>query len=175
MDSSEALVANHGADVWRTIGRLLGGGADSANGADAADCFQDTFVAYIEISRREKIASPVALLKRIATTRSLDLIRRKTRARQRMASLPDDLPSLGGQPDENLVADELAEFLRQEILKLDEAHEVVFCLTQLEGMPNQEAGRVLGISANQVAVRLHRARTQLQRRILESEAKPVRR
>ena len=43
------IIEKHGESVWKTSYRLLG------NHQDAADCFQETFMAALEISTRQKI------------------------------------------------------------------------------------------------------------------------
>ena len=44
-----AIVGEHGPLVWRTAYRLLGGHAD------AADCFQETFVSAMDVAGREDV------------------------------------------------------------------------------------------------------------------------
>ena len=46
-----AIVRRHGPTVWRTAYRLLN------DHADAADCFQETFLSALEMSRRQKVPS----------------------------------------------------------------------------------------------------------------------
>ena len=60
------IIEEHGRVVWKIAYRLLG------NEADAADCFQDAFLAAVKMSRREKIRNVPALMVRLATTRAID-------------------------------------------------------------------------------------------------------
>ena len=62
-----------GAAVWRTAYRLLG------NRADADECFQEAFLAALEVSRREPVRDWGALLRRLAAARALDRLRRRYR------------------------------------------------------------------------------------------------
>jgi outer membrane lipoprotein-sorting protein len=76
------IVRQHGPVVWRTAYRLLN------HDADAANCFQRTFVAALELSRREPIVHWPALLRRLATVRALDCLRQRRCESGRQASLP---------------------------------------------------------------------------------------
>ncbi|MBA7711503.1 hypothetical protein ES703_120469 [subsurface metagenome] len=61
----QMVVKKHGPAVWQTAYRLLG------NHADTADCFQETFICALELSRRQRVRSFPALLVRSATTRAI--------------------------------------------------------------------------------------------------------
>jgi len=73
------IVAGHGTLVWRTARRLL------MHEADAADCFQRTFLAAVELNEWEEIRHWPALLRRLATARALEQLRERLRQRGRMA------------------------------------------------------------------------------------------
>ncbi len=65
----EEIVSRHGGIVWKTAYRVLG------NHADALDCHQDTFLAAVEFSRRQKVRDWPALLQHLATARAIDRLR----------------------------------------------------------------------------------------------------
>ena len=69
------ILAEHAAAVWRTAYRLLG------STADADEAVQDAFVEAVRVCGREKVRDWGALLRRLATTRSLDRLRRRLAAR----------------------------------------------------------------------------------------------
>ena len=73
MPDWDAIVAEHGPLVWRTVYRLVG------NHADASDCFQETFLSAISAARRERVENWGGFLQRIATARALDRLRRRVR------------------------------------------------------------------------------------------------
>ena len=58
----QSIVNDHGPLVRQTAYRLVG------NEADAADCFQETFLAALEISRRQQVRNLCGLLLCLATT-----------------------------------------------------------------------------------------------------------
>ncbi|MBN2130337.1 MAG: sigma-70 family RNA polymerase sigma factor [Sedimentisphaerales bacterium] len=73
----QSIVNEHGPLVWQTAYRLVG------NEADAADCLQETFLAALEVSRREEVRNLGGLLVRLATTRAIDSLRRRNRQQRR--------------------------------------------------------------------------------------------
>src|SRR5215207_5995838 len=98
MPDWEAIVGREGPAIWRTIWRFV------RNRADADECFQETFISALELSRRSH--NPVthwrAMLKRMATARAIDRLRQRTRERSHeepldFDSLNDPMP----QPQDN--------------------------------------------------------------------------
>jgi RNA polymerase sigma-70 factor (ECF subfamily) len=165
------IVAQHGPAVWRTVSRLL------RNAADAEDCFQNAFVAALELSRSQEVHNWPALLKQLATRRALERLRRRYREKRR--SSPLDGPSRNGQPlhgldglngksvgpDEAAEANELVEQLRVALTRIDKRQAEVFCLGCLEDMPYAEIADRLAISVSHVGVLLNRARAALRREL----------
>lgn len=147
----------HGPIVWQTAYRLLG------NYADAADCFQETFVCALQIWRRQRVRSFPALLSRLATARAIDQLRQRTR-RPRVSTEPADLsavPSSNPDPAQQLQTAELAEKLRIALAQLPQQHAEVFCLRYLNGMSYRLIAKQLGIRTSTAGVSLHRARAKL--------------
>jgi RNA polymerase sigma-70 factor (ECF subfamily) len=159
MDQWESVLREHGDTVWRTIGRLLG----SQEGA--ADCFQEAFVDYARIAARQAPKNPLALLKRIATRRAIDEIRRRMMDRKRLGELNENQVATGEEPWESASAKELDEKLREALAQIPEDQAAAFSLTQIEGMENGEAGEAMRIDGKHVSVLLHRARANLQGRL----------
>lgn len=153
--------------VWRTAYRLLG------NEADAADCFQRTFVSALELSRKEAIRNWPALLRRLATARALEQLRQRHREGGRLTGMPRmcaDRRTPG--PAQAAAAGELAEDLRQALMGLDALQAEVFCLTCLEDFPYREVADHLGLTVNHVGVLLHRAKTFLRERLRAYDPAP---
>jgi RNA polymerase sigma-70 factor (ECF subfamily) len=174
-DAWEKLVAAQGGRVWKTIRRLLGDSGDCADAA--ADCFQETFLEFFDVSRRTRVNSAGALLVRIATRRAIDRIRRRVverRRRPKSDSVDTDRPSRDPGPADHAAADELQTLLRDALGELDPEQTAVFCLTQFEQMSNPDVAELLGLRVNHVAVLLHRARRELAARLNE-QVKPSRR
>src|SRR5262245_31934472 len=92
MTDWNAVLREHGPVVWRTACRLL------TSEADAADCFQNTFVSAVELAAAEPIRAWSAALKRIATARALELLRARYRS-ARVGALPDTPPADPTAPD----------------------------------------------------------------------------
>jgi RNA polymerase sigma-70 factor (ECF subfamily) len=168
MDDPKNLPAEHGEAAWRTICRLLGGEEG------AADCFQETFAQFAGISRRQVVRQPLGLLKRLATARAIDAIRRRAKDRRRHTILDDQLPSNQAEPWQDAAANELAENLRLALATISPDQVSAFCMTQLEGMDRPAAAEAMGITVDHLSVLLHRARSNLQQRLGKHQP-PVRR
>lgn len=161
----QVIVKRHGPIVWRTAYRLLG------NYADAADCFQETFVCALQVSQRQRVRNFAALLARLATARAIDQLRHRLRQAHAGADLNDRVtaPSGNPEPSQHLQTQELAARLRRAIAQLPEQEGQAFCLRYLNGMSYRLIAKQLGINANAAGVSLHRARAKL-RELLENSA-----
>lgn len=151
------IVEQHSGLVWATAYRLVG------NSEDAADCFQETFLEAVKLSRREPVRDWSAILRHLATVRAIDLLRVRCRHRDRTDAMTnsDTAVSREANPVQEAEASELAERLRAALPHLSQDQASVFCLSCLENLSYQEIGERLGMTANAVGVLLHRARQRL--------------
>lgn len=164
MDQPSDIVRRHGPMVWRTVCRLVGG---KERNADAADCFQDVFVAALEMARRGQEKSPVhnweAMLRSIATAKALDMLRRRIRERGRLAGgiAVETLRGPAAPPELAIQKQELAEELRVALARLPADQAEAFCLRHVEGMTYEDIGSQLGSTPNAVGALIHRAKERL--------------
>ncbi len=150
----QRIIEKHGPAVWQTAYRLLG------NRTDAADCFQETFVCALELSQRQRIRSFSALLRRLATTRAIDRLRRRFR-RSHCEAVSTAVPSANPGPAQMAQQQELIARLRESLTQLQPQETQVFCLRYLNDMSYRQIAKVLGIKINAAGVLLHRARAKL--------------
>lgn len=156
----EQLVQEHGPLVWQTVYRLVG------YGPDAADCFQNVFVAALQLARREAVLHWPAVLKRLATTQALDCLRRRTREKSHRPRLVEEASQRRvSTPDQTVEQTELAEAVRLALSEIEPRQAEVFCLACLDGWSYGEIGARLGITVNYVGVLLSRARAALRERL----------
>jgi RNA polymerase sigma-70 factor (ECF subfamily) len=156
MPDWEVIVRRDGPTVWRIVYRLLN------NRADADECFQETFLAALEVSQREKVENWRALLQRLASARAIDRLRERCRRRCREQTA--DWNVLAGNeppPSQGAEEAELAQRLRDALAQIPAQQAEVFCLHGLEGWSYQEIAEQLSLSINLVGVLLHRARKRL--------------
>jgi RNA polymerase sigma-70 factor, ECF subfamily len=147
------IVREYGPVVWKTVNRLL------THDADAADCFQETFISALKVAANKRVENWPGLLHKLATARALDSLRRKIRNR-RVEEAPSDLVS-SDDPLIHAQAGELRDQLRQALVELPAHQSEVFCLRYLNEMSYEEISREMGISIDAVGVNLHRARARL--------------
>jgi RNA polymerase sigma-70 factor (ECF subfamily) len=167
MPDWEKIVRRDGPVVWRIVYRILN------NRADADECFQETFLAALEVSRREEVGNWCALLQRLAAARAVDRLRERCRRRCREETA--DWNAITGnepQPSQGALEAELAQRLRDALAQIPAQQAEVFCLYSLEGWSYQEIAEGLSISINSVGVLLHRARKRL-RELLASDKEQI--
>ena len=155
------VVREYGSLVWKTAYRLLN------NEADAADCFQNTFVSALKLSRAETVHNWPGLLKRLATARGLDRLRQRRRESSRFVGMPEDFHPTENAPGPGRVAEsiELTEHLRNALAELDAKQAEVFCLACLEDLEDRHIAEHLGLTVGHVGVLLNRAKSSLRERL----------
>lgn len=154
------IVRQHGADVFGVAWRILG------HAVDAEDVVQEVFLEAQQLETAHQVRKWSSFLRRIATCRALDRLRR------RKPALPiEDSLVAGNAPNPEAVAigNELEELLRQAITELPEQQAAVFCLRYFEDSSYEQIAGSLNISAAAVSTALHKARTRLKTLLGESE------
>lgn len=166
--SYELLVRSFGPQVLAITRRYL------RSEADAADCFQDTFIAvFNSISSYAGQSSLRQWVRGVAVKQSLMALRKRKRVREdsieHMMPLFDASGSRVESPGEQrhssieaeIDAEALKVTIRQSIDKLPDDYRVVLLLRDIDGLNTRETAAILGIRTNAVKTRLHRARAAL--------------
>jgi RNA polymerase sigma-70 factor, ECF subfamily len=140
--------------VFRTAYRITG------NAADAEDVLQTIFLRLL----RRSPAAPLpeneeSYLRRAAVNASVDLIR--ARNAERRVTLKEASAETGKTAN-----DDLRDGLRRAIAGLSAQAAEIFALRYFEDFSNRDIAKALGISQVLVAVKLHRARHQLQKELV---------
>jgi len=159
----DRIVEEYSSIVWRTVTRLV------PEQADAADCFQRTFLSAWELSRKQTIRHWPGLLRRLATARALEQRRELARNRVRHCEFPSEgvIDRRATDPTCNAETTELDERLRIALAEIALREAEVFCLACLEGMAYRDIGLHMGVSVNHVGVLLNRAKSQLRRKLAD--------
>jgi RNA polymerase sigma-70 factor (ECF subfamily) len=171
MTNWDAIVATDGPMVWRTLWRLL------ANRADVEECFQETFLAALQFSRRQTVKNWPAVLCHLATARAMDRLRLRYRPggpsqnpveHTVTGDQSSEATSTEAGPVELAVASELSERLRQALSQLPERQVEAFYLHALCGWSHREIGERVRMTETAVGVNIHRARQFLRVHLAES-------
>lgn len=154
------ILKEHGGIVWQTVRRLIN------DDADASDCFQETFLNVWEFSQHQGVENWPGLLKRIATMRALDHLRKRRRTtsvalKDLEAELPCERPSVTSTVEGH----ELLEELRDALASMPADQAEVCCLRYFENFRYEQIADELGITVNHVGVLIHRAKSLLQVRL----------
>lgn len=157
------VVRLHGDVVWRTAYRLLG------DEADASDCFQKALMDALQFARREPVRHWPSLLRRLATVRSLDMLRQRYRLREHSEPLgdPDQAVSGTSHAHQQLERTDLAEQIRAALAELPPQQAEAITLRWLHDCSYGEIAERMGIDTSTVGVALHRGRKRL-RQLLDS-------
>jgi len=159
----EQCLREHGPALWRVVASY------AARGPEHDDLAQEVLVAVWQgLPRFRGESSLKTFVLRIAHNRCLSLAwkrtRRPTGSATELVHLPDPRPAI----DEQVAMRQRTERLFQHVRTLPLGQRQVLTLA-LEGLSHAEIAEVVGITAENVAVRLGRARESL-RRSLEKEA-----
>lgn len=151
------IVEDTGPGLWR----LTAGYARTLT--DREDLFQEILLAILHAlpSFREE-SSLRTFAYRIGHNQGITHRRREKR--QQPSTSLDDLPSLTSSPESEAIGEIERARLLEAIRSLPHGSRQVLVL-HLEGLNHSEIGEILGISPNNVGVRLHRARTELKRHL----------
>jgi RNA polymerase sigma-70 factor, ECF subfamily len=142
--------------AFETAWRVLG------NASDAEDAVQEAFVDALRLHREGPVRNWGALLRHLASCRSLDLLR-KRRTASATAAFEADLPApQSSRPDAAAVATEVSAALRAALAHLPRREAEVFSLRYFGDLANPEIAEALGLTTGAVAVALHKARARLQ-------------
>jgi len=164
----ETLVRSYGPLVMATANRYL------RSQDDAADCFQDTFIAIFESIDSFQGRSPFRFWVRGVTINQCLMTLRK-RKRRREESIEHMLPMFNdrgrrievasprqkSEIGESLDAEQRRQVVRENIDRLPDKYRLVLLLRDIDGYSTREAASILGIEVNAVKTRLHRARSAL--------------
>ncbi len=160
----EILMRRYNQRLFRALHAIL------RDDAEAEDVLQDAYVrAYLGLDRFRGEARFSTWLTRIAIHEALRRRRRSSRFRNfdpvDDASDPGARLDPGRSPEDAASSDELRGVLDRAIGQMPETLRSVFVLREVEGLDTEETAECLGLTANNVKVRLHRARGLLRDRI----------
>jgi len=140
---------------------------------EAEDVLQDAYVrAYQHLSQFEGRASFSTWLTRIAVHEALARLRSRSRMLQLGTEtdeedIPVDSMPASVDPEETTSRAELARLLEHSLMNLPEQYRTVLMLRDVEELSTSETAGALGLTEENVKVRLHRGRSLLRRDLLE--------
>lgn len=159
MPSARFLTIDEQTVVWRTAWRIVG------QDADARDVCQEIACELLATGGLDDATNRVAVLRWLATCRSLDRLRRRAKAPQSLAEESDFASSREMLPNEAAELAELTDRLRAELARLPEAQATAFWLAGIDERPHAEVAQVLVTTPAAVAQLVRRARLTLRGRL----------
>ena len=158
--SFESIVEEYGDFVYNLTYRILG------NPADAEDAAQEAFLAAYRNFDRFRGESKVSTwLYRIATNSALMRLRKDRNKRTLTQTGYDDmqLASPTDGPEKLALNSELREHLEGGLDQLPPNLKAAVVLRDVQGLSNEEASEIVGISVSSLKARLHRGRVLLRK------------
>ena len=160
----EVLMRRHNQRLYRVARAIL------RDDREAEDVMQEAYVnAYTHLTQFDRRAKFSTWLTKIAVYEALARARR----RGRYDSLDDSsletfMPtSSSPDPERQAFGRELGALIESAVDNLGDGYREVFMLRQVEGLSTAETAQVLGLSDDVVKTRFSRARSALQRDLLE--------
>ena len=156
--SFENIVEEYSDFVFNLTYRILG------NHADAEDAAQDAFMAAYRNFGRFRGESKVSTwLYRIATNAALMRLRKDRNKRQLTQTGYDDMQSISPTdgPEKQALNSELRQHLEEGLERLAPNLKTAVVLRDVQGLSNEEAAEIVGISVSSLKARLHRGRVLL--------------
>ena len=139
------------------------------NREDAADAVQDSL--HAALSKRRMFDHRRGELRgwflKIVRNRCLDLLRKRTRHQSQPVQWSELAASSVQQPDAAAEKQEMVELLRQELMALPQDQREIILLRDYHDLTYAQVAEVLSIPVGTVMSRLHRARSELRRRMEE--------
>ncbi len=169
-EAFQALVGIHGKRLYGLAVGIL------RNREDAEDVVQKTFLSAVEhLSEFREEASFKTWITRIAVNHALQILRGRKgtvkvplaeeHAAEEAMPLPATIADWRENPEQLAVRAETRRILDEALNEVSEKHRTVFLLRDVEGFSTHETAGILGISNENVKVRLLRARLQLRERM----------
>ena len=147
-----------------------------ADDAEAEDVMQEAYVrAFRDLAGFRGEARFATWLARIAVHEALARARKRRRLVPISGGEPPSPPAPVGSPERELENRELQAVLRAAVEALPDPLRAVFCLREIEGLSSEQAADALGITVENVRVRLHRAKRSLRQTLDEKIGREVRR
>jgi len=152
------IIEKHAERVFRVAYRILG------SVHDAEDVSQEVFAEAVAVHNAGPVRTWTGLMVRLSTVRSIDRLR-KLQGEPTTLPVSDLNPSSACRPDQELIATELATWLRGEIRMLPDLHAAVFSLAYFEQLSRSEIATALDITPEAVSTAIYKARNKLSSRL----------
>ena len=166
----EILMRRYNQRLFRVARSIL------ADDAEAEDVMQEAYVrSFRELASFRGEARFSTWLTRIACHEALARARKRRKLVPIGSGEPPDPPSETVGPEREMENRELHAVLREAVEVLPDPLRSVFCLREVEGLSTEQTADVLGLSTENVRVRLHRAKRSLRQKLDERIGCEVRR
>ena len=167
-ESFRALYDRYKGKIYNFVYHFFG------NQSAAEDCTQEIFIRlYRKSSRYSPTAKFSSWLYQMAKNIAIDTLRKNKLRRAESIDAPfgigdEETSALGNllsdpafDPAKAAQSEEVAGLIRRGIAQLKDSDKQIVLLCDIEGLPHEEAAKILGYATQTLTVKLHRARQRL--------------
>jgi RNA polymerase sigma-70 factor (ECF subfamily) len=166
----EILMRRYNQRLFRVARGIL------SDDAEAEDVAQEAYVrAFRELATFRGEARFSTWLTRIACHEALARVKKRSRLVSITGGEPPEPPAERSGPEKDLQNRELHAVLREAVEALPDPLRAVFCLREVEGLSTEQTADALGLTTENVRVRLHRAKLSLRQKLDDRIGREVRR
>jgi len=166
----EILMRRYNQRLFRVARGIL------SDATEAEDVMQEAYLrAFRELASFRGDAQFATWLTRIACHEALARSRKRWRLVPTSGGEPPDPPAAAPGPERDVENRELQALLRAAVELLPDPLRSVFCLREVEGLSTEQTADALGLTVENVRVRLHRAKRNLRQALDERVGREVRR
>ncbi len=166
----EILMRRYNQRLFRVARSIL------ADDAEAEDVMQEAYMrAFRELATFRGDARFATWLTRIACHEALARAQKRRRLVPITGGEPPDPPEKAPGPERDLENRELQAVLREAVEILPDPLRAVFCLREIEALSTEQTADALGLTVENVRVRLHRAKLSLRQTLDARIGREVRR
>nr|WP_275532560.1 RNA polymerase sigma factor [Ensifer aridi] len=176
LESFRAIMQAHNRKLYRIARSIVG------NNSDAEDVLQEAYVrAFTRLEDFRGDSTLSTWLARIVINESLGRLRKRRRQMKLSEAVRQShqaeiitfpLNSGSSDPEKTMAQRQILDLVEKATDQLPETYRTVFVLRVIEGLNNEETATLLGLRAETVRTRLHRARHLLKEH-LERQIGPV--
>lgn len=164
----EILMRRYNQSLYRVIRSYL------SHEQDIEDAMQDTYIkAYEKLQQFRGASSFSTWLIRIGINEALMRLRNTAKQQRSLNGLSNETTDVrsiqmqNGHPERKLIQNEIRQILEKAIDNLPEKYRAAYVMKEVEDMEFEAIGICLGITSNNVQVRLHRAKKILKESLYE--------
>jgi RNA polymerase sigma-70 factor (ECF subfamily) len=161
-DEFRRIITHCNQPLYRTAMAIL------KNEADAEDAMQSTYLkAYMHLAGFRKESSFLTWITRILVNECNMMLRKKQKVESLDSTAVMQQPSLTETAMDTLYKKQIQQWLEHAVLSLPDKYRLVYMIREINELSTGEAASALGLTEENIKVRLHRAKLLIRENLLQ--------